>query len=374
VRRSVRYLAPLAAAGMVALVASIPSLRAGAAAVNLPAITSQQLLAKVAQADVPAVQGTVSLQADLGIPDLSGLVTGDSGQVSTTNGFDPTSLLSGTHSFEVWSSGQDQRIALPRSMAETDFIRTGSQAWLYDSASQQVTHYVPASPASSGGASGGGSGGPAGAAPVRTPDQEANRLLAQLGPSTDVTAAPGLDVAGQPTYLLTLVPKAGSAGAQESTLSRITISVDAGNGLPLDVAVYAKAVAGPVVELGYTSVSFSLPAASNFAAPVGTSTVTKTIAAGSAHTGRAAPQHASPVSGPAWAQVASLSASTSGLSAEVHSQAVAGATTAVTGTFGTARLLATNVVNALILPDGAVLVGFVNPATLEADASAAAGS
>jgi outer membrane lipoprotein-sorting protein len=368
-KRSVRYLAPLATAGVVALVAAIPTLRAGAAVADLPQLTAQQLIAKVAQADVTAWQGTVSLQANLGIPDLSGLVSGDGGQVATSTGFDPTTLLSGTHSFEVWTDGQDQRIALPRSMGETDFVRAGSQAWLYDSGSQQVTHYVAAAPASGSSSNGGGSTG--GAAPVLTPDQEAARLLGTIGPSTDVSVAPGTDVAGQPAYLLTLAPKAGSTGATQSTLDRITISVDADNGLPLDVAVYAKAVSGPVLELGYTSVSFTAPAASSFAAPVGTSTVTKTVGGTSTAGGQQGTGHrGSPVRGPAWAWVVSIPAGSSKVAAELHSSEVEGATTAVTGSFGTARLLSTDVVNVLLLPDGHVLAGFVSPATLEADAAA----
>src|SRR6202034_2275242 len=162
-------------------------------------------------------------------------------------------------------------------------------------------------------------------------DQEAARLLSALGPSTDVSVAPGTDVAGQPAYLLTLAPKAGSAGATQSTLDRITISVDADNGLPLDVAVYAKAVSGPVLELGYTSVSFTAPAASNFTAPVGTSTVTKTIGGASSGGGQQGTgHHRSPVSGPAWAWVVSIPTGSSKAAAELHSSLVEGATTAVT--------------------------------------------
>jgi outer membrane lipoprotein-sorting protein len=369
VKKSVRYAAPLAAAGLVALAAAIPTLQAGAAIPNLPPITAQQLIAQVDQAKVPALQGTVSLDANLGLPDLSGLLGGDGGQVATSTGFDPTTLLSGSHSFEVWSAGRDQRIALPRSMGETDFVRVGSQAWLYDSGSQQVTHYV-AAPSS--GSSAGASGDQT--APAMTPDQVAARLLAHLNPSTDVTVAAGADVAGQHTYLLTLAPKAGSAAAASSTLSRVTISVDAANGLPLDVALYAKAISGPALELGFTSVSFTAPAASNFTAPVGTSTVTKTVGGGSGHGGEGRGQAGAPVSGPAWAWVVSIPAGSSGMAAELRSSAVQSATTAVSGSFGTARLLSTNVVNVLLLPDGRVLAGFVSPAALEAAAATPAGS
>ncbi|MBO0694354.1 MAG: hypothetical protein J2P58_15725, partial [Acidimicrobiaceae bacterium] len=214
--------------------------------------------------------------------------------------------------------------------------------------------------------------GPAGA-PL-TPDQQAANILAKLTPSTQVSAAPGDDVAGQPTYQLTLLPQPGSKAASESTLDRATISVDANNGMALAVAIYAAGVTAPVLSLGFTSVSFTTPAASNFAPPVGTSTSTSTINRPGASTSSPAPSNEGSVSGPPWAWVFSAPAGAGGGADQVlQNPAVQHATTPVTGSFGTGRLLHTAVINVLFLPNGAVLAGFVTPATLEAAAAGPVG-
>lgn len=363
--RRLRYFAPAGVAGLIGLAAAIPSFSAGASTSNLPPITAQALIAKVEQAHVPALQGTVQWVANLGLPDLSGL-TGGNGQVASTTGFDPVALLSGTHNIEVWSDGTSQRLALPRSMAETDLVRVGDQAWLYDSTNQHVTHYLPRQ-------------APTGSQPTKTkpaapagtpltPDQQAANILSKLSPSTQVTAAPDVDVAGQPTYLLTLKPQPGSKAAAESTLDRATISVDANNGLPLAVAVYAAGGTTPVISLSYTSLSFAAPAPSTFAPPVGTSTSTKTVPSLGSSSAPSSPNRPS-VSGPPWAWVVQAPAGSGGGGVDrvLYGNAVQSATTAVPGS--SARLLHTAVINVLFLPNGGILAGFVTPATLEAQAA-----
>jgi hypothetical protein len=184
-------------------------------------------------------------------------------------------------------------------------------------------------------------------------------------------------VAGQPAYLLTLSPQPGTKAASESTLDRATISVDAGNGLPLAVAVYAAGTTAPVLSIGFTSVSFTAPAASNFAPPVGTSTSTTTVNPPRSPAGHEAGSsgNGTSVSGPPWAWVLSEpSGSGGGVSQALDNPTVQQATTPVTGSFGNARLLHTAVINVLFLPSGAVLAGFVTPATLEAQASTLPGA
>jgi hypothetical protein len=377
--RRLRYLAPAGVAGVVALASAIPSFAAGSSPSNLPPITAQALIARVEQANVPALQGTVQWTANLGLPDLSSLTSGSDGQVASTTGFNPTSLLSGTHDINVWSNQDSQRLSLPAGMSETDLVRVGDQAWLYDSTNQHVTHYVSAQkPAGSQPSTTGPAPGPA-ATPL-TPDQQAAKILANLNPSTQVTAASGNDVAGQPTYVLTLSPQPGSKAASESTLERATISVDANNGLPLAVAVYAAGTTDPVLSLGFTSVSFTAPAASNFEAPVGTSTSTTTVNPPEHHASTSSPSsggssNGTSVSGQPWAWVLSAPSGSAGGGSDrvLYSSAVQGATTPVNGSFGNGRLLHTSVINVLFLPSGAILAGFVTPAALEAQAAAPVG-
>ncbi len=379
-RRRLRTASPILVAGAVGLAAWVPSLSAGASTPDLPPITATQLIAKISQAKVTALQGTVELSTNLGLPSLSELTGNGGQQVASSSGFDPTTLLSGTHAIEVWTDGDRQRLALPSTMAETDLVRSGNQAWLYDSGTQHVTHYVVDTPARSSGATSGsgsmsatavGAAEGSGGVPL-TPQQAAAKLLAHVTPSTLVSAAAGPDVAGQHAYLLTLSPKPGTIQAAQSTISQVTIAVDAANGLPLEVAIYTVGISAPALQLGFSSVSFSTPSASNFAAPIGTSTTTKVIHGGQPRSGAAKPKSANSttVTGPAWAEIFTLSDSKLADSREIDSL-----TTPVTGKFGTARLLQTNVVNALVLPDGKIVVGFVTPAALEAsDAAWTAGT
>src|SRR5262249_40522305 len=67
-------------------------------------------------------------------------------------------------------------------------------------------------------------------------------------------------VAGQPAYELSLAPKNSS-----SLIGQITIAVDANNSMPLQVQVFARGASSPAFQLGFTSISFGMPAASNFA-------------------------------------------------------------------------------------------------------------
>lgn len=372
--RSIRYIAPLGAVGAIALAAWVPAVTASAATPNLPAVTAQQLLARVGQANVSGLSGTVNWTANLGLPSLSALGVG--GQKGSGGSFDPTTLLSGSHDIKVWYGGPDrQRLALPGTLSEVDVIHNGADLWSFDSATMAVTHYV--GPMHGGVAHGHKPGTTAAEAGPLTPDQVAAQILSGLTPSTTVSVASPVFVAGRPTYELVLTPKAAT-----STVARITMAVDSATGLPLRVQVTPKGTATPALSLGYTSVTFAAPAASTFAAPVGTSTVTKSIGAHGpgghrpgGHPSRPEPAASTGTSdkttvvGTDWTSVLRATGVSLGSAGHRLDQV----STPVSGTFGTGRLVHTALLNALILPDGRVLAGFVTPAALEAAVAAPAG-
>src|SRR5207253_4555540 len=70
--RRLRWLAPVAVAAAIGLLALVPTL-SSAATPDLPGITPEQLVAKVKQSNVQAFSGTFQLTTDLGIPNLSSL-------------------------------------------------------------------------------------------------------------------------------------------------------------------------------------------------------------------------------------------------------------------------------------------------------------
>ncbi|MDQ6839949.1 MAG: hypothetical protein M3137_16885 [Actinomycetota bacterium] len=375
-RRATRWAAPVAVAGAIALGSWIPSVTASADTPNLPTLSAAQVLAKASHPNIKAFSGTVEMTANLGLPALSSVSGGDSQSTKSAAGFDPTTLLSGTHDINVWDNGADQqRLQLPSSLAETDFVHNGKDAYLYSSDSQTVTHLVPGAKdaASSAGAHGtdaakGGADTPNGQVPM-TPEQVAQRFLTHIDPSTTVKVDSPVFVVGRATYQLTLAPRAGTPAAAASTVSGVTMSVDSTTGMVLCVTVNARG-ATPALMVAFTNTTgntftTAAPAASNFAAPTGTTTKTETINGSGTgdHARNGHPQGSKPtVTGAPWAQVVTFPHVNLGKSAKELSSLTAPVPNS------SARLLSTNVVNALVFPDGRVVAGFVTPGALEAAA------
>jgi outer membrane lipoprotein-sorting protein len=246
--RRARWLVPVGAVAAVGLAIG-GSVIAGAqtGAPLLPARTTAQLLAAVdaPAAPPPPMTATVQEIANLGLPSLPG----------SGNPMSAMSLLSGTHTFKVWYGGPTRfRVAMPVPLGETDLRRAGRDVWLWTSKTSQATHYVlPAAAANRPQV-------PAHAPSVPTPQQLAKQILAAVGKTTTVKLQQNVTVAGQPAYQLTLAPK-----DSRSLIGQITIAVDADNSMPLQVQVFARGASSPAFQLGFTSISFGMPAASNFA-------------------------------------------------------------------------------------------------------------
>jgi outer membrane lipoprotein-sorting protein len=354
-------------AALIGAGAWIPRMDA-AAAPHLPKISSAQVIAKVLSEHVSHFSGTVRWSADLGLPSLSNL-TGAGGQaVSASSAFDPTSLLSGSQDFDVWIAGANrERIELPGTLEESDVVRDGNQAWVWDSSTAHVTHYVLAGTKTSRGAE------PDAVSDGEqvTPQALAARILAGLRQSTtSVSVANSVSIDGHSAYVLRLAPDRTVAANRASTISSIDIAVDASTGLPLRISIYAVGQAAPALQVGYTSISYSAPSSADLAAPHGETTSTKVI---HPHKGQRAsslrprasskPGH---VIGADWGSIFAVSGAdlyegSSGM-AFLELESV---TTAVSGPWGSGRLLTSSLINALFLPNGRVLVGLTSPAALE---------
>src|ERR1700742_90519 len=142
---------------------------------SLPAKTPAQLLESLAtRPQTPPLTGTVVETSSLGLPSLPG-------------GSDPTSiasLLTGSHTVRVWyADPQHFRLSVPQSMTESDIIRNGSSAWLWESTQNTVTHVtIPAHSDSKSAAA----KSAAASEPPLTPQQAAQEILAKVGPTTTV--------------------------------------------------------------------------------------------------------------------------------------------------------------------------------------------
>ncbi|MFY9932209.1 MAG: DUF2092 domain-containing protein, partial [Streptosporangiaceae bacterium] len=325
----------------------------------LPARTPAQLLVQVAQSTGPALSGTVTETASLGLPSLPG------NQDPTSI----TSLLTGTHTVKVAYAGpQHYRVALPGSMSETDVIRDGGTAYLWQSTLNTVTEFTVPAHASK---------APA-AMPALTPQQAAQEALAAVGPTTTVSVDRNDLVAGQAAYELVLAPK--DAG---SLVGQIRIAVDGSNGVPLRVQVFARGAASPAISVGFTAVTFATPPASqtSFTPPAGAKII-KASAGQHKPANRAKPDVSTTGSG--WLTVleapsSALTAtpSTGGTSTNGSNDSTAvlhallAAATPVHGAWGSGQLLRTSLVSVLMTDSGRTYVGAVQPSVLYA---AAAGS
>lgn len=377
----------LAAVGAVMAGALISTAQASPA---LPARTPAQLLAAVAgrTGPLPALTGTVVESAALGLPDLP----------ETDDPTSIVSLLTGSHTVRIWYAGPRQfRLAVPGMMSESDLIVNGGTAWYWQSRKNSVTRFpLPAH-------AGPADHGPAPAMAL-TPQQAARQALAAVGPSTRVTVQSNVTVAGEAAYQLVLAPR--SPG---SLIGQVRIAIDATRNVPLRVQIFARGAQSPAFQVGYTSVSFVRPAASNFdfAPPPGARVRTETLgpAGWSGRVPAAMPKAgaAPAVLGKDWLTVAVLPASAlTGMSggpgsgigiAGSAAQSAAGsspggsagggvpgsalfgvamhAASPVRGAWGSGQLLRTGLVSVLITSNGRVLVGAVTPSVLYADAARA---
>ncbi len=335
--RITRWIPAAAAPIVIAGVVAVP-VAAASAAPQLPSKTPAQVLALVAQAkDLVGFSGTVSQHSDLGLPSIPS--TGAGSDSSTGSALQD---LTGDHTARVWSEGATKsRIAVLDSTAETDVVRNGSTVWTWDSDHQKATETTLT-----------GATAPAPHASTLTPQQAADELLQQVGPTTATTVDRTQRVAGRDAYTLKLTPKTDA-----TTVGSVSIAVDAATGLPLSVQVVPRGATAAAVSVAFTSVDPTAPAAStfDFTPPKGATVTKRTVDASDAKA-RAQADAASAsrptVVGSGWSAVVE----SSGVPADVASDAtVQRLTTTVSG----GRVLRTSLVNVLLTDDGRVLAGAV---------------
>lgn len=388
-----RWLAPGAAVVLVGGVALAANHRASADP-SLPTRSAAHLLVDVQQARLAGLSGTVVQTSNLGLPSIAGLAGGGGAEGGSGGSSALSSTIAGTHTWRVWLAGQDkQRLALVGSLGESDVIRDGRNVWMWSSKDKTATHTVlPAESATGDHSGAAGADGTGGSTPSptdlpKTPQEAAQRALAALDPTTSVTTSGTSSVAGRSAYDLVLKPRDA-----QSLVAQVRISIDATKHVPLRVQVYSTKIANPAFEVGFTSVDFATPAASQFAfnPPPGTKVTERTLPAkadlqkGSA-TARAQAAAARPtVVGKGWTTVlvgtlppstgtGSSTGSTKpgdkagGLGANgAQLQRMLALLPKVSGSWGSGHLLTGTLFSAVVTTDGRYAVGAVAPDRLYA--------
>ena len=371
--RRARWAVPGAAVAVTAAVVAAVSIPAAQAAPDLPAKSPAQLLATIgAEHKVPPLTGTVVETASLGLPQLP----------QTGNQSSPESLLTGSHTVKVYYKDASHfRLAVPQPSSETDVIADGSKLWLWQSASDSVTEFMP--PA--GGAAKAAQQVPA--TQALTPQQAASQVLAKVGTTTLVSVQANVMVAGEPAYELVLAPK-----DRGSLVGKVVIAVDGKYGVPLRVQLFAKGASSPAFQVGYTELQFVTPSAANFTfTPPSGASVDKVNLADDKGKSAAARTGTSPAGtghyGTSWLSVVSFpqadltkgfggnggqqsnaySASSQGVgvSSQEMLNALLGSAKPVSGSWGSGTLVTSSLVSMLIT-GGKVYVGAVEPSVLYA--------
>jgi outer membrane lipoprotein-sorting protein len=395
-RRAARYVVPVAVVGVAAATIGLVPAFAGSGDPDLPEVTAQQLIEKIAASDVQQLSGTVKISTDLGLPSLGGLESslgGMGGGDDSGSSADPSSklmeLASGTHTLRVAADGEGkQKLSLLDKASEYSVIHNGDEVWAYDSASNEAYHMKDAS---SGSAEKGEKGeqGKSEDMPA-TPKELAEEALKAADDTTSVTVDGTVQVAGRDAYKLLIEPKQSG-----STVGAISIAVDAKTGLPLKFTLTPASGGAAVVDAGFTKVDFSKPAASTFefSPPKGTKVTEGDELKAEDKTDRARPEDGEHlgtefgkesgtefeglnVIGEGWSSIAQFDTGGEGLPSEASDAGDAGRFLDslgdhVTGKFGSGTVFSTRLVNALITDDGKVYAGAVTKDALVKAANAA---
>ncbi|MFH9816718.1 outer membrane lipoprotein carrier protein LolA [Streptomyces sp. NPDC017230] len=261
-RRAARYVVPVAVMGVAAATIGLVPALADSGDPDLPKVTAEQLIEKIAKSDVQQLSGTVKITTDLGLPDLGGLESGlmsgmsggpGSGGDEDGSAADPsaklTELVTGTHTLRVAADGPDrQKLSVLENAAEYSLIHDGKDVWGYDSESNEVYHSTVS-----------GSAEQPEKEVSATPKDFADQALKAVDDTTSVTVDGTAQVAGRDAYRLVIKPKQSG-----STVGAVTVAVDAKTGTPLKFTLTPASGGAAVVDAGFTKVSFAKPDASTF--------------------------------------------------------------------------------------------------------------
>ncbi|MCW3839119.1 hypothetical protein ONA70_03285 [Micromonospora yasonensis] len=236
-----RWLVPVAAGAVVIGGGAAVGTFAATADPALPPRTAAQLLDDLRTSRLDGLSGTVVQRADLGLPPIANLA-------GMAGGDELTSLISGTHTLRVWYAGPDrQRLALVSTLGERDVLRNGRDLWTWSSRTNTASHRtLPAKDEDL-------SSAPA------TPADAADRALAAIDPTTQVTVGRSATVAGRSVYELVLIPR-----DKDSLVNQVRIALDAKEHVPLRFEVLADGADEPAFEVAFTQVDFRTPDADQF--------------------------------------------------------------------------------------------------------------
>ncbi|NJP65048.1 LolA family protein [Streptomyces spiramenti] len=222
---------------------------------DLPALSAEELIVKVAESDTEQLSGTVRVDTGIDVPAIGSFAEQFGGPAARL-----ASLATGNSTLQIALDGEErQRLVIAEGDDELSVIHNDGDLWMYDSADNvayhaDVTEHADESEAER---------------EHRhdefaslTPQQMAQEVLSGAGEHAEITVDGTAKVAGQDAYQLLVVPNEPVEGSEFGTVESVRISVDAETGLPLAVTV-----AGPdrnLVDVAFTHIRYEQPAGGTF--------------------------------------------------------------------------------------------------------------
>ncbi|MFD0555494.1 outer membrane lipoprotein-sorting protein [Stackebrandtia endophytica] len=346
-----RFAVPLSIAAVAIAVVAGAGIVSAEHPPELPARSAAELLADVQNSDVPGVSGTVVSKVELGLPNLPGDL-----------------LEPGSRTLRMWYASPDKvRVAMLDKLGEADLIRNGEDVWTWDSRQNTAVHYTLPDRAA------GLALWPPNQFTGTSPMEAAEQMLASIEPGTTVTTDGTAEIAGRSAYELILEPK-----DSVSLVDQVRLAIDSETGLPLRTQVIAVGATEPAFEVAFSRIEFDVPDAENFTfnPPAGVEVVEGTDVF--TDLGSTKPEHDGEITtvGEGWNTVAVVNLDAEALfgsmtedvesrdDIDVDLSGLFEQFPAVSGDWGSGRLITSALVTALVTDDGRVLVGAVTPERL----------
>lgn len=224
-----------------------PAVTSALATPQLPAVTAGELLERVSKARPQPLSGTVRSSADLGLPPLPS--DGASG---------PLGMLTGDTEARVWHGGPGKlRVAVDDRLGERQLVVDGRTVTTYDSRANEAirTTLDPPARRDKGDREHHGRWSGKGHRDAPPVQEAAERALAAVDPTTEVTVGRSARVAGRDAYELRVSPR-----TDDSLIETVSLAVDAETSMPLRVRVEARdARDEPAYEVGWTKLRLERP-------------------------------------------------------------------------------------------------------------------
>jgi outer membrane lipoprotein-sorting protein len=305
---------------------------------QLPSISAEELVQSVLSTPTPALDGTVAVDNNLGLP-VSTLPGGTNINVDAAH---------------VYNDGNgNSKLSVEQGATDTTVVRNGNTVWTYSSKDNSATKTTV----------------PDANVPSEIPSDPAaaaTQLVAKVRESSTVSVEGTARVAGRAAYELVLTPKP----TEHTVLREVRVAVDAEKRVPLRLAVMTYGTADPALQVAFSDIAFTPQPASEFQfTPPQGAKVTEEQAKAPERSGLA---DTTKVVGDGWDTVVTGTVPADALAPQQGQQGRNANPQAllkqfgkqVSGPFGTGYVITTKVGSALITDDGRFAAGAVTEQAL----------